>query len=79
MCCIIRVWRHPEIGAWLPGFRGEDICRYLAEHHPHIRRVICTAKPIYELAVLQALAHVVLQKPFALDDLIHAVIGSDAA
>lgn len=59
----------------LPGFHGEDICRYLAAEFPSVRRVICTAKPTYELPDLAALAHVVLRKPFALEDLVHAVCG----
>lgn len=57
----------------LPHIDGEDICRYLRDNHPNIRRVICTAKPVSQLADVAELADVVLSKPFLMDDLAQAV------
>ncbi|MGH9042663.1 MAG: response regulator [Acidimicrobiia bacterium] len=57
----------------LPGVAGEAIVRYLRDHHPHIRRVVATAKPFHELAELLPDAHTVLLKPFSPDQLREAV------
>lgn len=57
----------------LPHIDGEDICRYLRVEFPHIRRVICTAKPLRHVPDLAELADVVLVKPFIVSDLIRAV------
>lgn len=66
------------IDLMLPDVDGEDVCRYLMANHAQIRRVICTAKPTYELPALQELAHVVLQKPFRASDFVVAVLGQVA-
>lgn len=57
----------------LPGIPGEEIVAYLAETHPRIRRVVATAKPLYELEALLPLADAVLLKPFSPDQLLRAV------
>lgn len=59
----------------LPDIMGEDICKFLRVQFPTIRRIICTAKPMYELVELRKIADVVLQKPFRPEDLVAAVIG----
>lgn len=59
----------------LPHVAGEDICRYLRRDFPLIRRVICTAKPVTAIRDLRDLAHVVLQKPFSVPELVIAVVG----
>lgn len=59
----------------LPGLDGEDVCRFLRDEFPHIRRVICTAKPTSILPELTKLADVVLQKPFRPEDFVAAVLG----
>jgi two-component system alkaline phosphatase synthesis response regulator PhoP len=63
------------IDLMLPDLDGEDICRYLIQDQPQVRRVVCTAKPITQLVDVQVLAHVVVQKPFRPEDLIHAVMA----
>lgn len=60
------------IDLMLPHLAGEDICRYLRDNHPNIRRVICTAKPVTSLVELLPLAHVILQKPFSTTELVEA-------
>lgn len=70
-------WRGVDVAVvdlMLPGLNGEDICRYLAFAHPQVRRIICTARPTYDLPHLRLLAHVVLQKPFRIEDFVAAVM-----
>lgn len=62
----------------LPTLQGEDICRFLIHEFPHIKRVICTAKPTYLIPDLQNIAHVVLQKPFSQHAFVFAVCGNDS-
>lgn len=63
------------IDLMLPGIEGEQILYYLRDQHPAIRRVVCTAKPMYVLAELAEVADIVLQKPFKVDDFVAAVMG----
>lgn len=64
------------IDLMLPGLEGEDICRYLRDQQPYVRRVICTAKPMNLISDLRDLADVILQKPFGADDFLDAVLAS---
>lgn len=61
------------IDLMLPDLPGEDIVTYLASQHPKIRRVVCTARPIYELGELINLADQVLLKPFSIESFQRAV------
>lgn len=58
----------------MSGIRGEDILRWLKEHHPGIRRVVCTAVPAEQIpdAVFE-LAEAIVYKPFHIDELERAI------
>ena len=54
---------------------GADILGYLANHHPHIRRVVCSAVSDV-LAPSTTLADVVLRKPAGVTEILAAVDGT---
>lgn len=56
----------------LGAISGQDILRYLREHHPHIRRIAMTAA-LVSAAEVTGLADQVLVKPFPSGDLIEAI------
>ena len=77
-CFLPATWRGVDVvvcDLMLPGLDGEDILRYLAREFPHIKRVICTAKPTSMLVELRPIADVILQKPFRVEAFVISVIG----
>ena len=79
-CLDPATWMGVEVAVvdlMLPDIQGEDICRYLLKQFPAIRRIICTAKPLYMIPDLRELAHVVLQKPFDVNVFVQAVVGDE--
>jgi DNA-binding response OmpR family regulator len=59
-----------------PDVTGGDIVLFVAEHAPHIRRVILSASPEADLTPeLRAAAHVVMDKPTGIGKLAEALRG----
>jgi len=66
-------WQHVDVAIvdlMMPGRAGDELIVWLAATHPHVRRILCTAKDPDGLnAVRFGDAHDILSKPFTADDL----------
>lgn len=64
------------IDVMMPSVSGSDVVAWLANEHPRVRRVICSAKGSYSLDYkLFNLAHDVVDKPFTKESIESAING----
>lgn len=71
------LWKKASVGVFdlmLGGeVGGDEIALWVGTRHPHVRRVICTAVPVSELADVAEMADYVLSKPFTPKQFLEAV------
>ncbi|MCU1276749.1 MAG: two component, sigma54 specific, transcriptional regulator, Fis family [bacterium] len=57
----------------LPPYRGDDFLATVAEHYPHVGRIMHTGSPGRALGFAYSIAHRVLKKGCDLTELSHAI------
>lgn len=65
-------WPHTDVAiidVMMPGRSGDVLLAWLADNHPHVKRVLCTALGDNLDLDRFALAHDIVSKPFTTEDL----------